>query len=107
MEGGRIVSKRKTVIAVAMCAVMLLVMLASSAYIARETAHRHDCAGEKCPICQFIAQVAQLRRSLAGALLALLALRLVTATGRARCPRLAVATPVTCTLVGRKIRLND
>ena len=53
-------------------AALLLCIFVSSAYIVHEAVCHHDCAGENCPICQFIAQIEQLRRGFGMALLALL-----------------------------------
>ncbi|MDO4867955.1 MAG: hypothetical protein Q4C10_15610 [Clostridia bacterium] len=96
------------IIAAIICAVAILSIFVSSAYIVHEAAHHHECAGEDCPICQFIAQFEQLRRGFAMALLALLLACLVLAAGRQRRTRAsAEAVPALCTLVGRKIRLNN
>ena len=59
--------KRRRAFAVAMAVAMLVFMILSSAYIAREAGHGHDCVGEGCPICQFIAGIERLRGSLGGA----------------------------------------
>ena len=100
--------KRRHVIAAIICAVMLLSVFVSSAYIVHETAHHHECAGENCPICQFIAQIEQLRRGFGMALLALLLICFALAVGREwRRQTIAADVPALCTLVGRKIRLND
>ena len=101
-------NKRRIAIAVAMCAVMLFSMIASSAYIMHEAAHHHDCTGKECPICQFIVQIWQLRRSFGMALLAMLLVCPALAMGLAwRARAMAGDVPALCTLVGRKIRLND
>ena len=68
----RIMSKRRHAIAMALCIVMMLSMFVSSAYIAHEAAHHHVCSGDNCPVCQFIAQVEQVRRGFGMILLALL-----------------------------------
>ena len=101
-------NKRRHVIAAIICAVMLLSIFVSSAYIVHEAAHHHDCIGEDCPICRFIAQIEQLRRGFGMALLALLLLCFALAVGREwRTRAMAAHVPALCTLVGRKIRLND
>ena len=98
---------RRRVVAAILCAVLLLSMFVSSAYVAHEAAHPHECAGEDCPICQCIAQVARLRRGLGVALLALLLLCLAMAVRREVCPPETAEVPALRTLVGRKIRLNN
>ena len=98
---------RRHVIAVAVCAVMLLSVIVSSAYIVHEAAHHHQCTGEDCPICQFIAQVEQVRRGFGMALLALLLICFALALRREAHAPAAADIPVLCTLVGRKVRLND
>ncbi len=101
-------NKRRHVFTVIICAVMLLSIFVSSAYIVRETAHHHECVGENCPICRFIAQIEQLRRGYGVALLALLMICLALTVGREwRARAMAENVPALCTLVGRKIRLND
>ena len=100
--------KHRHTIAVIICAVMLLSIFVSSAYIVHEAVHHHDCAGEDCPICQFIAQIEQLRQGFGMALLALLLLCFALASGREwRMRAIAEAVPANRTLVGRKTRLND
>jgi len=74
----------------------------------RETAHHHECVGENCPICQFIAQIERLRRGFGIALLALLLICLALTVGHEwRARAMTENVPALCTLVGRKIRLND
>lgn len=101
-------NKRRDVIAAIICVVMLLSIFVSSAYIVHETAHHHDCTGENCPICQFIAQIEQLRRGFGMALLAMLLICFALAVGHERRRQAMTAdVPTLCTLVGRKIRLNN
>ena len=100
-------SRRRHVFAVAVCVVMLLSVVVSSAYIMHEAAHRHDCVGADCPICQFIAQVEQVRRGFGMALPALLSVCLAFALRREACKLAAADVPARCTPVGRKVRLND
>lgn len=102
----RCANRRHVAIAV-VCAVMVLSMLLSSAYLAHEAACHHSCVGEDCPVCRFIAQVGQLRRDFGLALLALLAACFAVAVGRASFAPAAAYMPPCSTLVGRKIRLND
>ena len=100
--------KRRHAVALAICLFMLLSMFLSSAYIVHEASHGHSCTGENCPICRFIAQIGQLRRSFGMALLALLLTCLALAVGRQwRARAMSESAPALCTLVGRKIRLND
>ena len=49
----RIMSKCRHVIAMALCIVMMLSMFVSSAYIAHEAAHHHECSGDNCPVIPF------------------------------------------------------
>ena len=101
-------NRRRTAIAAIICVVVMLSIFVSSAYIVHEAAHHHECTGEDCPICQFIAQVEQLRCGFGMALLALLLACLVLTPGRERrSGASAEAVPALCTLVGRKIRLNN
>ena len=100
-------SKRRHMIAMALCVAMLLSLFVSSAYIVHETAHHHDCTGENCPICQFIAQVEQVRRGFGMILLALLLICFALAVRRDACAIASANWPASGTLVSRKIRLND
>ncbi|MBE5808537.1 MAG: hypothetical protein E7317_09395 [Clostridiales bacterium] len=84
---------------------MLLILFASSALIIRE-AH-HDCPGEDCPVCAFLAQAIRVQRSFSVALALVL---LLFATLRVRPLRAHAACfgmPSQPTLIDRKIRLND
>lgn len=99
--------QRGHLIAAVVCVAMLLTLFVSSAYLAHESAHHHDCAGEDCPVCRFIAQVEQVRRGFGMALLALLLVCFALALRReARVPA-AAYVPAFRALVGRKVRLND
>ena len=100
-------SKRRSLIAALVCAVLLLTLFVSSAYVVHEAAHHHQCTGEDCPVCRFIAQVEQLRRDFGSVLMALLLIRFALAACPERPARSAGDVPARCTLVGRKIRLND
>ena len=100
-------SKRRHVIAAVVCAVMLLSLFVSSAYIVHETAHPHACAGEDCPVCRFIAQVGQLHRGFAAVLLVLAMAALVLSARREWRALVQACVPALCTPVGRKIRLNN
>lgn len=95
-------------IAAIICAVMVLSVFVSSAYIVHDAAHHHICSGEDCPICQFIAQIEQLRRGFGVALLALMLTCFALVMRRERRARaMAEVIPALCTPVGRKTRLND
>ena len=90
------------------CAVLVLSLLVSSAYIAHEAACHHQCMGENCPVCQFIAQIEQLCKGLGLVLLALLSACFAMITRPAVFGWSVMANGAAlCTLVGRKIRLND
>ena len=98
---------RRHAIVMMLCAVMLLFLFVSSAYIAHEAAHPHDCTGEHCPVCQFIAQLEQLRRSFGAALVALAALCLAPIARRSMRALTPADVPAFATPVGLKIRLNN
>ena len=98
---------RRRAIAMALCIAMMLSMFVSSAYIAHEAAHHHVCSGENCPVCQFISQVEQVRRSFGMILLALLLIYFALAVRRDWRAFMSANPPASDTLVSRKIRLND
>ena len=100
-------SRRRHCMAVAICVVMLLCVVASSALVAHEAAFHYRCVGNHCPICQFIEQVEQVRRAFGAALLALLPVCFALVASRERHDRGEAGAPALCTLVGRKIQLND
>ena len=101
-------SRRRHVIAMALCIAMMLSIFVSSVYIVHEMAHHHDCSGEECPICQFLAQIEQLRRGFAMALLTLLLICFALAVDHEwRTRAMAEDVPALCTLVGRKVRINN
>ena len=101
-------NKRGHMIAAIICVALLLCIFASSAYIVHEAVYHHECTGENCPVCQFIAQIEQLRRGFGMALLALLLICYMLGVGHEwRTRAMMEKDPVLCTLVGRKIRLND
>lgn len=100
-------SRRKHMVALALCAVVLLLVIVSTAYIAHEASHPHDCVGEDCPVCRFIAQIEQLRRGFYAALLALLLRTLAPAMSGSLPVRLAEAASARRTPVRMKTRLND
>ena len=104
----KVSGSRRHVVLAFVSAVLVLSMLVSSAYIVHEALCHHRCVGEDCPVCRFIAQVGQIYRGLGLALLMLLAMGLALSALRAnRGWASAAAVPAGCTLVGRKIRLND
>lgn len=100
-------SKYRNVIIVAICAVMLLSMFVSSAYVVHEATTHHECSGDNCPICQFIAQLEQVRRGFGMMLLALLLICFALAVRREGVALVMADVSALCTLVGRKIRLNN
>ncbi|MBR0463326.1 MAG: hypothetical protein IJJ23_02945 [Clostridia bacterium] len=100
-------SNRRHVIVTLICAVMLLSMFVSSAYIAHEATHRHECTGENCPVCQFIAQVEQARRGFGMILLALLLICFALALRRDWRAFASASLTASVTPVSRKIRLNN
>lgn len=100
-------ASRRDKIALLLCELLLLSLVVSSAFIVHEMAHGHDCSGEDCPVCRFIAQIVRLRDSFGGALLLLVAALFGAFMARAWHACGDGPAPATCTLVGRKIRLND
>ena len=97
----------RRLVAAIVCVVAVLSLFAASAFLICEAAHPHACTGEGCPVCQFIAQIGQLRRGFALALATLAFLCLALAMRRAGRILSAAGTPALCTPVGRKTRLND
>ena len=97
----------RRVIGVALCIVMVLSLFVSSAYIAHEAVRHHACSGENCPVCQFIAQVEQVRRGFGMILLALLLICFALAVRRDWRALPSADLPASGTLVSRKIRLNN
>lgn len=100
-------SKRRHVIAMAVCVAVALAMLVSSAYIVHEAAHHHDCPGEDCPICQLIAEIARTRRELGAVVLLLLLGCFMLSAPQFWHAAAETELPALGTLVSRKIRLND
>ncbi len=99
---------RNHVFVAVVCAVLVLSLLVSSAYIVHEAACHHLCMGEQCPVCQFLAQVEQLCKGFGLVLLALLLAGFAMLARPSAFGREVTANgSVLCTLVGRKIRLND
>ena len=100
-------NRRRRLITVLICAIILISMFASFSFIVRESAHRHVCIGDDCPICQFIAQIEQLRRGFRMIALMMMPFCFALAARREICALDLSGGPAFCTLVGRKIRLND
>ena len=99
---------RRHIIVAVVCAALALSLLVSSAYLVHEAACHHQCVGENCPVCQFIARVEQLCKGLGLVLFAmLLACSGMVARPAAFGWREVANGAALCTLVGRKIRLND
>lgn len=86
---------------------LLFSAFVSSACIAHEAAHGHACTGDRCPICRFIAEIEQLNRGFGLLLLALLLTGFILAVQRQSRAGEDIAPTAVCTLVSRKIRLND
>ena len=93
-------------LALAACLFLVLFMIVSSALLAREASHPHECTGDRCPICLVLAQAEQTRRAFGLALLALALFALIQAARRSRHIPAAVFAPSGLTLIGLKIRLN-
>lgn len=96
---------RKKRIALFLCLGLILVLLASSAYIIHEA--NHDCTGEDCPVCQMIAVNLSVLRLSVIAVLALTAIRALLNLVRSHHKTEQSAFPFFGTLVSLKIRLND
>ena len=97
--------KQKRLLALLLCAGMLFVLFASSAYIAHEA--EHHCAGNHCETCENIARMEVLLQSFAllGAVLLLLfSLPAFLRVLRAEESLCAYHAP---TLVSWKVRLNN
>lgn len=93
--------------AMLLCAAMLLTLIVSSAYIAHELAHPHDCVGEDCPICETIAQLEQVSKDFGLALLVLFLLGLLNAVQPVLAHTAARRAIASLSLIGWKVRLND
>lgn len=100
-------NRRRPVIAAAICVVVLLSIFISSAYIAHEAAHSHNCVGKDCPVCQFIAQIEQVRRGFGMALPALFLICLTLAARRDGGALATADVPAPLTPVEKKTRLNN
>lgn len=90
--------------ALLVCVGMLLMLFVSSAYIAHEAGH--DCVGEGCPVCAFIARLREAQRGFSLALASSAAL-LILSSRRAVSSAKEACLPAGDTLVRRKIRLNN
>ena len=94
-------------LAMALCVVLALSAFLSSACLAHEAAHPHDCPGEGCPVCHFMAQLETLCRGLGLILAALCVAGAAPVSLRGRHIRAGSALPALATPVARKTRLND
>ncbi len=56
--------RRGHVVAMLLCAILALVLLASLALEVHEHAHPHSCAGAACPVCRLMIQIKRLRAGL-------------------------------------------
>ena len=95
---------RRTV-AFILCTSLLLALCLSSACALH--AAGHDCCGEGCAVCLFIAQNSEALRLLAAAILLLLALMRVLSGNLVRRNLQAALPHSHATLVALRIRLND
>lgn len=84
---------------------MLLVLCASTAYIVHEVGH--DCTGEDCPVCAFIAQAHQVRRVFGMALFMLLSALFALSAPAPYHVGEGTGQPFCGTPISRKVRLND
>lgn len=96
---------RKRRIALFLCLGLILVLLASSAYMIHEA--NHDCTGEDCPVCQMIAVNLSVLRLSVIAVLVLRAVWALLNLFRLHHKTEHSAFPFFGTLVSLKIRLND
>lgn len=96
---------QKRVFALLLCVAFVLTLFVSSTYVAVNA--EHDCIGHGCDICEHIALIRDLLDSMS--LLVVLAMLLFGAKLlRQRYFALdGIAMPVSRTLVGWKVRLND
>lgn len=97
--------KQKRLLALLICAGMLFVLFASSAYIAHEA--DHHCAGKHCEICENIARMEALLQSFALLGLALLFLFSLPAFLRVLRAEEGLCAYHAPTLVSWKVRLNN
>ena len=105
-KGERAVKDGRRFVALALCAAVLFALCGSSAFVAHEAAHPHDCEGADCPVCALIAQVNAIRRGLGAALLAAIALAAISYHSENTMSNGRVA-PAPATLIDLKTRLND
>ncbi len=98
-------ANRKRIIAMLLCIGLVFALAVSSAYIAHEAGH--DCSGENCSICRIIAVNVSLLRTIALAVLVLLAQFALLQGKFARREQQRFCLPASGTLVSWKIRLND
>ena len=96
---------RKRLTALLLCAVMLLALAVSSAFIVLEAGHA--CCGETCEICESIAKTAALLRGMARCAILLPLAACLPPLLRALCALKAARRSVSGTLIYWKVRLND
>ena len=88
-------------------ALLVLAVLVSFGFLTCDHVRRHDCAGENCPVCCFIAQMEYALRGLC-LLLAALFMDLLTRDGlRGRVSSRRVRVPVSLDLIALNVRMND
>ena len=96
---------RRRLTALVLCAVLLLALAVSSAFIVLEA--EHACSGEACEICESIAKTVALLRGVARCAFLLLFAACLAPLLRALCAWKAARLPALGTLVCWKVRLND
>ncbi len=98
-------NSRRRMGAAALCVVIVLAILVSSAYIIHEAGH--DCTGDDCTVCRTIYFNSQLLRVFGAVLFALFFLRGISGGERARHNTRGAYMPLSRTPVSWKIRLNN
>lgn len=97
--------KRKRLIARLLCAVMILTLSVSSAYIVLQA--EHSCCGEMCEICESIAKTEALLHSFALFVMVLFSAFAVRSVSRAAAAWGRMRLPALDTLVRWKVRLDN
>lgn len=100
-------ANKRRIFALLLCAAVVLGIFVSSALIAHEMLHPHDCTGEDCPVCALMAHSSELKRSLALILFAAFALMGINVPIRRNGADCAAFPSNQFTLTGLKVRLND
>ncbi len=98
-------NRQKRIFAFVLCIGMMFVLFASSAYIAHEA--DHDCTGEDCEICENIAQLEALVKTISLLGVILLVLFTLPAFLRALRAEDRLCAYHAPTLVSWKVRLNN